>query len=69
MQHVTPDFLKALAAANGLIIPDERVALVLDEYQSLLRAVADLNALPVTRELEPAGLFTLAAIVADERPR
>lgn len=55
MQTVTPEFLKALAAANGLKIPDERVPLVLREYESLMRALAELNQLTLPREIEPNG--------------
>ena len=55
MKDVTPQLLKALATANGLTIPDERIPLVLREYESLLRALAELNQLPLPREVEPYG--------------
>ena len=55
MQTVTPELLKALAAANGLKIPNDRIPLVLREYESLMRALADLNRLALPREIEPYG--------------
>lgn len=54
------ELLRALAAANGLTIPEERLDLVLREYDSLTRALAELDTLPLTREIEPAHIFPLA---------
>jgi hypothetical protein len=55
MQKMTRETLRILAAANGLTIPDDRLDLVLREYESLLRSLAELNALPLAREAEPAS--------------
>jgi hypothetical protein len=69
MQVMDRDTLKTLAAANGLVIPDERLELVLREYQSLMQALRDLDALAVPREMEPSTLFTLIppAVFPDRR--
>jgi hypothetical protein len=54
MQAITGDFIRTLAAANGIDLPDERVELVRREYDTLLRTLATLDSLPLTRETEPA---------------
>jgi hypothetical protein len=58
---MTKDFIRALAAANGLTIPEERLDLVLREYESFQRTTAELNTLPLAREAEPAVIFSLAS--------
>lgn len=57
---MTREMLKAVAAANGLAIPDERLDLVLREYENLSRAVSELETLALAREAEPAHIFLLA---------
>jgi len=57
---MTREALKALAAANGLDIPDERLDLVLRQYESLNRTLARLDTLSLPREAEPAHVFPLA---------
>lgn len=54
MQDVTNEFIRTLAAANGLSIPDERLDLVRRQYQEYLKTLAALQSLPLTREAEPA---------------
>ena len=56
---MTKDFIRTLAAANGLTIPEERLDLVLREYESFLRTLAEINTLPLARESEPAVIFSL----------
>jgi hypothetical protein len=68
----TIDYIRTLAAATGLEIPEERLPLVLKEYESLLRTVAEIDSLPLPREAEPAAIVTLAppqAAAPQERKR
>ena len=60
MQSMTRETLRILAAANGLRVPDERLNLLLREYESLMRSLAELNTLPLSREAEPASFSSLA---------
>ena len=57
---MTKEALKALAAANGLNIPEERLDVVLRQYQNLNRTLARLETLTLPREAEPAHVFPLA---------
>ena len=59
MPQPTKDFIRALAEANGLTIPDERLDLVLRQYESLLRSLTELNKLQLPLEAEPAFVFGL----------
>ena len=59
MQEMTRETLRILAAANNLRVSEERLDLVLREYESLLRSLAALDALPLPREAEPANVFSL----------
>ena len=61
MQEPTREFIRALAAANGLTIPDERLDLVLRQYVSFLRTLDEINSLPLPTESEPAFVFSLPA--------
>ena len=54
MQELSDDFIRTLAAANGLRIPDERLELVRRQYAGFLRTLTELDALPLTREADPA---------------
>ena len=69
MQTMTRETLRILAAANGLRVPDERLNLLLREYESLMRSLAELNALPLPREAEPANVFSLAVPSASDGGR
>ncbi len=60
MQVMNRDTLRTLAAANGLTIPEERLELVLREYESLMQTLRALNALQLPAEAEPADTFSLA---------
>ena len=60
MPDISGDFVKTLASANGIELPDERVELVRREYENLMRSVAILDGLSVPRETEPAIGQTLA---------
>jgi hypothetical protein len=67
MQEPTIDLVRALAAANGLTIPDERLALVRREYASLLQTLERINSLPLPIETEPAFVFSLPSQPASMR--
>ena len=54
MQEVTNAFIKTLAAANGIDVPEERLDLVRRQYESLMRNLAQINSLSMPRETEPA---------------
>jgi hypothetical protein len=71
MPQPTKDFIRALAEANGLTIPDERLDLVLRQYESLLRSLTELNKLQLPLEAEPAFVFGLHSTPAPNvgRPR
>jgi hypothetical protein len=72
MPDVTGEFVKQLAALNGIDLPDERVELVRREYETLMRSVAVLAALPMPRESEPAlgqSLAPPSLSEADDRLR
>ena len=66
MQKMTRETLRILATANGLRVPDERLDLLLREYESLMRSLAELNALPLPREAEPANFSSLAVPSASD---
>ena len=61
MQEFSDDFIRTLAAANGLRIPDERLELVRRQYESFLRTLIELETLPLPREAEPATFLLPAA--------
>jgi hypothetical protein len=57
--EITKEFIRTLAAANGLTIPEERLDVVQRQYESYLRALEDIQQLELPRETEPAILYTL----------
>lgn len=59
MQDVTTEFIRTLAAANGLEIPEDRLELVRRQYERFRRTLAEINALPLPRETEPAITYAL----------
>jgi len=58
-EAVTKEFIQSLAAANGLTIPEERLELVLRQYESFMRTLGEINSLPLPREAEPAIVYSL----------
>jgi hypothetical protein len=56
---ITKEFIRTLAAANGLTIPEERLELVQRQYESYLRALDELQQLELPREMEPSIVYTL----------
>ena len=54
MQEMTNEFIRTLAAASGITIPDERLDLVRRQYESFLRTLAEIDTLRLGPETEPA---------------
>jgi hypothetical protein len=59
VQQPTKDFVRTLAAANGIQIPEERLELVVRQYDSFMRTLEQINSLPLPAESEPAFVFAL----------
>lgn len=59
MQQSTKDFIRTLAAANGIKIPEERLEPVLRQYDSFMRTLEQINSLTLPAETEPAVVFAL----------
>ena len=66
---VTNDFIKMLALANGLNIPDERLERVRKQYEGYLQQLERINALELDREAEPATASTLEKDLFPEPPQ
>ena len=56
---ITKDFIRTLAAANGLTIPEERLDLVQRQYESYLRTLAGIEQLELPADTDPSILYTL----------
>jgi Asp-tRNA(Asn)/Glu-tRNA(Gln) amidotransferase C subunit len=63
MQEITREFIRTLAAANGITIPDERLEQVRRQYESFLRTLEEIDAVALAPETEPATAFLLASPV------
>ena len=61
-------FIKTLAEANGLTIPEDRLDAVLRQYQSFLRTIERMDAVAVEKETEPAIDFSLESITPSSGP-
>lgn len=59
MQEITREFIRTLAAANGITIAEERLEAVRRQYESFMRTVMAIDAVPRTPETEPASIFAL----------
>lgn len=57
--EITKEFIRSLAAANGLTIPEERLDVVQRQYESFLRALEEIQQLELPRETEPSILYTV----------
>lgn len=55
--HITRDFVRALALAQGVTIPDERLDDVLAQYRAFSESTARLDSLALPREAEPEITF------------
>ena len=60
MQEITPEFIRSLAAANGITITDDQLEPVRKQYESFLRTLTQIEAVPLTPEVDPAVIFGLA---------
>jgi hypothetical protein len=69
MTQPTTDFIRTLAQANGLTIPEERLELVLQQYESFLRSLHELNTLELPLEAEPALVFGHHVMAATDAAR
>ena len=56
---VDKTFIQALAGANGIAIPEERLEIVLKQYQTYLELLNRLDSLPLDRGAEPSTTFAL----------
>ena len=56
---ITKEFIRTLAAANGLTIPEERLEVVQRQYESYLRTLLELQQIELERETEPSIIYTL----------
>ena len=66
---ITKELIQALALANGVHLPEERLDAVLRQYQSYLQTLARLDSLPLTREAEPEIMFSLPSEGAKAEPQ
>ena len=57
--EITNDFIRTLAAVNGLTIPEERLDVVQRQYENFLRTLDEIQQLDLPRETEPSILYTL----------
>lgn len=56
---VTREFVRTLAKANGLDLPEDRLEVVLSVYESYRQVLERLDTLDLPREAEPAITFSL----------
>jgi Asp-tRNA(Asn)/Glu-tRNA(Gln) amidotransferase C subunit len=61
MQEITREFIRTLAAANGITIPDERLEQVRRQYESFLRTLEEIDSVALPPETEPTTAFLLAS--------
>ncbi len=58
-EGVNTAVIRALAEANGIAIPDDRLETVLKQYQTYLGILNQLDSFLLAREAEPSGKFEL----------
>ena len=56
---VSAAMIRALAEANGISIPDDRLEVVRKQYQTYLDLLNHLDTFLLSREAEPSGKFEL----------
>jgi len=61
MAEVDKALLQTLAEANGIPIPEDRLEVVLKQYQTYLGLLNQLESFPLDREAEPSLKFELSA--------
>ncbi|HEY3227736.1 MAG TPA: hypothetical protein VGJ87_00865 [Roseiflexaceae bacterium] len=55
------EFIRALAQANGLVFPEERLEIVLRQYRNFLASLARLDSLKLDMAAEPDLVFSLVS--------
>ena len=65
---VDQTFIKNLSEANGLTLPEERLDVVLRQYQSFLRTIERIDGVRLEKEIEPAIDYSLESITAATGP-
>lgn len=60
MEDVTRQFIRSLAALNGIPIAEERLDAVRLQYEGFMRTLAQISELPLPRETEPAIGYVVA---------
>jgi len=68
-EGVNAAVIKALAEANGLSIPEDRLETVLKQYQTYLELLSHLDSFPLAREAEPGGKAELTRAGAPSTSR
>jgi len=61
MAEVDKALIQTLAEANGISIPEDRLEVVLKQYQTYLGLLNQLEAFPLAQEAEPSLTFQLPA--------
>jgi hypothetical protein len=61
MADVDKALIKTLAEANGISIPDDRLEVVLKQYQTYLGLLNQLESFPLQQEAEPSVTFRVPA--------
>ena len=61
MAEVDKALIQTLAEANGIPIPEDRLEVVLKQYQTYLGILNQLESFPLDREAEPSLTFILPA--------
>jgi len=56
---VNAAMVRALAEANGISIPDDRLDIVLKQYQTYLALLSHIDTFLLSREAEPSVKFEL----------
>ena len=59
MAEVDKALIQTLAQANGISIPEDRLEVVLKQYQTYLGLLNQLESFPLAQEAEPSVTFTL----------
>ena len=70
-ERLSKESIRALAGANGLTIPEDRLEAVLKTYQGFLDLLERLNAFPIDNGVEPMTTSSLVGEISDSgaRPR
>ena len=64
---ITREFVRALALAQGVTIPDERLDDVLAQYRAFMESIARLDSLALPKEAEPEIIFAPSTHTAGPR--